>query len=109
MSFIIWNQGQIIHAITEKSGMLRVKKARCCLKKRRESVRIIKTYTTWRNSNGMSAANGQANTALNLTRRDIRAGVAGARVVSAACALEHLLAMRMRQHAERVDAVTPVL
>ena len=57
----------------------------------------------------MSAANGQANTALNLTRRDIRAGVVGARVVPAACALEHLLAMRMRQHAERVDAATPVL
>ena len=57
----------------------------------------------------MSAANGQANTASNLTRRDIRAGVVGARVVPAACALEHLLAMRMRQHAERVDAATPVL
>ena len=57
----------------------------------------------------MPAANGQANTALNLTRRNIRAGVVGARVVSAASTLEHLLAMRMRQHAERVDAATPVL
>ena len=57
----------------------------------------------------MSAAHGQANTALNLTRRDIRAGVVGARVVPAACALEHLLAMRMRQHAERVDAAASVL
>ena len=57
----------------------------------------------------MPAVNGQANTALNLTRRNIRAGVVGACVVPAAGALEHLLAMRMRQHAERVDAVTPVL
>ena len=57
----------------------------------------------------MSAANGQANTASNLTRRDIRAGVVGARVVPAACALEHLLAMRMRQHAEQADAVAAAL
>ena len=93
----------------EKPRRISREKGRFRLKKRKESVRIIKTYTTWRNPIGMSAANGQANTALNLTRRDIRAGVVGARVVPAACALEHLLAMRMRQHAERVDAATPVL
>ena len=57
----------------------------------------------------MPAANGQANTALNLTRRNIRAGVVGVRVVPAASAIYHLLAMRMRQHAERVDAAMPVL
>jgi len=59
---------------------------------------------------GMPTANGQTKRAFNRNLLDNQAGVVVARVVSArAGSAEHLLAMRMRQHAKQADAAATIL
>ena len=58
----------------------------------------------------MPKADTRANRAANRNPQRICAGVAGARAVLAHAAFaEHLLAMRMRQHAKQADAAATIL